>query len=135
MAINVNPIKGIPKAIQNRVLVTDMHFGEQTTESGIILKSDDGKAHGIYSRWGRVYSKGPKNTDPYQIGDWILVEHGRWTRSFDIEVDEDKVLTIRMVEAESILAWSDEKPSGIQLGAEYSNGQGVDIDPSAFVTQ
>jgi len=59
MAININTIKGKPKAIGNRVLVTDMHFGEQKTASGIIVQSDDGKAHGVYSRWGKVYSKGP----------------------------------------------------------------------------
>jgi hypothetical protein len=135
MSININPIKGKPRAIGNRVLVSDMHFGEQKTNSGIILKSDDGKAHGIYSRWGKVYSKGPKNTDPYNVGDWILVEHGRWTRSFDMELSDDNIVTVRMIEAESILAWSDEKPSGVQLGNEYSDGQGVDIDPSLFTNQ
>ena len=135
MSININPIKGKPRAIGNRVLVSDMHFGEQKTNSGIILKSDDGKAHGIYSRWGKVYSKGPKNTDPYNVGDWILVEHGRWTRSFDMELSDDNIVTVRMIEAESILSWSDEKPSGVQLGNEYSDGQGVDIDPSLFTNQ
>ena len=42
-------------------------------------------------------------------------------------------LIIRMVEAESILAVSDEKPDDVILGKEYNDGQGVDIDPSQFV--
>jgi hypothetical protein len=133
MAININTIKGKPKAIGNRVLVTDMHFGEQTPASGIIVQSDDGKAHGVYSRWGKVYSKGPRNTDPYEVGDWILVEHGRWTRSFNIEAD-DQELEVRMVEAEAVLAMSDEKPSGFQIGQEFDTAPDT-VDPQSFINQ
>lgn len=129
MATNINTIKGTPRAVGNRVLVTDMHFGEQTTKSGLIIKSDDGTTRGIYPRWAKVYSKGPKNNDPYEIGQWVLIEHGRWTRSVKIETDDDGEIEIRMVETESILGYSDEKPDSVQIGAEYTNGQGVDINP------
>lgn len=131
MAVNIKKIKGTPRAIGNRVLVTDMHFGEQKTKGGIILTSDDGKTRGIYSRWAKVFSKGPDNTDPYNVGDWILVEHGRWTRGMSIETDEGD-FEIRMVETESILAYSDKKPDGITIGAEYNDGEHATIDPSAF---
>ena len=134
MSNNINAIKGQPKAIGNRVLVTDMHFGEQTTASGLIIKDDDGTTRGIYPRWGRVYDKGPKNTDPYTIGEWILVEHGRWTRGIKIDTNEGEV-EVRMVETESILAYSDEKPDGVQLGTEYNDGEHATVDPSAFVNQ
>jgi len=132
MAKNINNIKGTPRAVGNRVLVTDMYFGEQKTKSGLILRNDDGETRGIYPRWGKVYSKGPENTDEYQIGDWILIEHGRWTRSLKLESEKDGEIEIRMVEAESVLATSNEKPKGIQIGAEYTDGP-VDIDPSSFV--
>lgn len=131
MALNLKTIKGNLKAVSNRVLVSDMHFGEQKTAAGLIIKSDDGETRGIYPRWGKVYTKGPKNNDPYEKGQWILIEHGRWTRSMNVETDEGE-LELRMVEAESILAYSDEKPSGVQIGAEYTDGP-VDIDPSSFV--
>ena len=72
-------IKGSLKPIQNRVLVSHMHFGEQKTAGGLIIRSDDGETRGIYPRWGKVYAKGPTNDDAYEIGDWVLVEHGRWT--------------------------------------------------------
>jgi len=133
MAININTIKGTPRAIGNRVLVSDMHFGDQTTSSGIIIKSDDGKAHGVYARWGKVFDKGPKNKDPYKIGDWILVEHGRWTRGFNIEVGNEEK-EIRMVEAESVLAMSDEKPSGVQIGQEFDTAPDA-VDPQSFINQ
>jgi co-chaperonin GroES (HSP10) len=129
---NLNAISGKPRAIGNRVLVTDMYFGEQTTKSGIIISDDDGKTRGIYPRWCKVYSKGPTNTDPYNIGDWILVEHGRWTRGMLID-DGDEEKEIRMVETESILAYSDEKPKDtLTLGQEYSDGP-VEFAPEHFM--
>ena len=132
MAINLSKITGTPKAVGNRVLVTDMYFGEQKTESGLIIKDDDGTTRGIYPRWAKVYSKGPDNNDEYSIGQWILVEHGRWTRSFTVETPEGE-LEIRMVEAESILGYSDNKPNDVYIGAEYSDGEHATVDPSAFV--
>lgn len=133
MAINyANTIKGDLRPLGNRVLVSDMYFGEQKTKSGLILRSDDGTTRGIYPRWGKVYAKGPDNDDDYNVGDWILVEHGRWTRSVEIENENGK-FELRMVEAESILAFSDEKPDGVQIGNEYSNGESTTFDPSSFV--
>lgn len=124
----MHKVKGSVRAINNRVLVSHMHFGEQTTKSGLIIKTDDGTTRGIYPRWGKVYDKGPRNDDPYKIGDWVLVEHGRWTRG--VELND---ITIRMVEAESILAYSETKPEDVQIGAEYKDGEHATIDPSSFV--
>lgn len=134
MSQNINPIKGKPRAIGNRVLVTDMYFGEQVTKGGIILGNDDGKTRGIYPRWAKVYSKGPDNKDNYSVGEWILIEHGRWTRGIKISTEENEEIEIRMVEAESILAYSDEKPNSVQIGAEYADGEHATVDPSAFIT-
>ena len=110
-------IKGTLTPIKNRVIVSDMHFGEQITRSGLIITDDDGGTRGIYPRWGKVHSKGPDNKDSYNIGDWILVEHGRWTRGVKID-DGTGEETLRMVEAESILAFSSEKPDDVRIGDE-----------------
>jgi len=110
-------VKGTLRPISNRVIVSNMHFGEQKTASGLILTSDDGDSRGIYPRWGQVHAKGPENDDDYNIGDWVLVEHGRWTRGIDID-EGDGEKTLRMVEAESILAFSNEKPEGVQMAEE-----------------
>ena len=120
-------IKGELRPIHNRVIVSDMHFGEQTTKAGLIITADDGNTRGIYPRWGKVYAKGPENTDNYDVGDWVLVEHGRWTRG--VEVND---VMLRMVEAESILAYSDKKPEGVTIGAEYGDGDAATISPEAF---
>lgn len=98
--------------IKDRVLVTDMEFGEQKTAGGIIIASDDGLTRGIHPRWGRIIAKGHSNQDDYEIGDWILIEHGRWTRGVTMESEGNKMV-VRMVEAESILGVSKEKPQDI----------------------
>ena len=110
-------VQGTLRPVRNRVIVSDMYFGEQKTKGGLILTSDDGKSRGIYPRWGKVYAKGPENDDPYNVGDWVLVEHGRWTRGVELD-DGTKDQTVRMVEAESILMWSTEKPDDVYIGIE-----------------
>ena len=132
MAQNINSIKGNPRAKGEDVLVTEMAFGEQTTASGLIIKSDDGKTHGIYPRWAKVFSKGPKNKDEFQVGDWILVMHGRWTRALKINTSDGEI-EIRKVELTSILASSTEKADGLQIGKEYADGEHATIDPSSFI--
>ena len=133
MAVNyTNVIKGKLSPIGNRVIVTDMFFGEQKTNGGLIIKDDDGTTRGIYPRWGRVHAKGPDNKDEYNIGDWVLVEHGRWTRSFNIDEGAGE-RDLRMIETESILMWSTEKPAGVTFGKEYNDGEHATVDPSAFV--
>jgi co-chaperonin GroES (HSP10) len=133
MAQNYTAIKGTPRAIGEEVLVTEIQFGEQTTAGGLILGNDDGKTRGIYPRWGKVYSKGPDNKDEFEVGDWILIAHGRWTRSLKIETTSDGEIEMRKVELSSILAMSKEKPAGTQIGSEYSDGDHATIDPSSFI--
>lgn len=132
MAIQLSKIKGDVAAVGNRVIVSDMYFGEQKTAGGLIIKDDDGTTRGIYPRWAKVYSKGPQNKDDYDIGHWILIEHGRWTRAFTVETPEGEV-ELRMVETESVIGYSEEKPNDIYIGSEYSDGEHATIDPSAFV--
>jgi len=130
MATNLHTIQGDLTPVKNRVLVRDMYFGEQKTASGLIINNDDGTTRGIYPRWGKVYAKGPTNEDEYEVGDWVLVEHGRWTRGVNIHNGKEE-LELRMVEAESVLAVSEEKPSDVSIGKEYSDGP-ADIRPEDF---
>ena len=126
MGIQLSKIKGTPVAVGNRVIVSDMYFGEQKTTGGLIIKDDDGTTRGIYPRWAKVYSKGPRNKDDYDIGHWILIEHGRWTRGMNIEVEGEQ-LEVRMVETESVLAYANEKPDGLTIGATSEHGTVKDM--------
>lgn len=103
--------------IKDRVIVSDMSFDSFQTKGGIILTADDGKVHGIKPRWAKVYAKGKDNTDEYVVGDWILVEHGRWTRGAKIKTDGVEH-TVRMVEAKSVLMWAKQKPEDWYVSKE-----------------
>lgn len=126
MAINLNTIKGKLKPIKDRVLVSDMYFGEQKTSGGLIISDDDGTTRGIYPRWGHVHAKGPSNNEDYNVGDWILIEHGRWTRSVLIDEGDGEV-ELRMIDADNVLMYSSEKPADVQIGAEYAQGDMVEV--------
>lgn len=101
------------RALHDDVIISNMHFGEMKTTSGIILRSDDGKAHGVKPRWGQVYKVGPEQTDVKE-GQWILIEHGRWTRKIKID-DGESEKDIQKVDVNAILAVSDEAPSAEDL--------------------
>jgi len=133
MAVKFGKVfKGTLTPIKDRVLVTDMYFGEQKTKSGLIITNDDGNTRGIYPRWGKVHAKGPDNKDDYQVGDWILIEHGRWTRAFNVD-DGNGAIELRMIDQECIIGYSNEKPNDVYIGDEYANGESTTIDPSNFV--
>jgi len=129
MSYDVKHIK--IRAIHNDVIISDMDFGEIKTTSGIVIRSDDGQSHGIKPRWGRVYKVGPEQKDVKE-GQWILVEHGRWSRKVKIN-DGDSEKEIQKVEVESILAVSDERPTDAYIGQEYGHGSSATIRPEDFV--
>ena len=103
-------VKGTLKPLGDGVLLCDMEFGEEVTKSGIILKSDDGKVEGIKPRWGRVYAIGPEQTD-VKVGDWVLMEHGRWSRAAELENDDGTITKIQQADTQAMLIIANEKPS------------------------
>lgn len=126
MSLTLNPLKGTLTPIRKSVLVSDMYFGEQKTKGGLILRNDDGTTRGIYPRWAKVHAKGPENVEDYQVGDWVLIEHGRWTRS--VRIDEGSgEKELRMIDVDAILLWSNTKPDDVSIGNEYVNGAAATI--------
>jgi co-chaperonin GroES (HSP10) len=103
-------VRGQLKPIRDSILVADMNFDTRVTAAGIILNSDDGKTEGIRPRWGRVYAIGPEQTE-IKLGEWVLVEHGRWTRGFEVANDDGSITIIRKIDNDCILAMADEQPS------------------------
>lgn len=107
-----NTIKGKLTPIKDNLIVEDMNFGERKTKGGIILMDDDGQEHGIRPRWARVYAKGPLNKDDYQVGDWVLVSHGRWSRGLDVEdPDTGEIVKLRRADPDEVLGVSDTQPT------------------------
>lgn len=109
-------VKGNIKPLHKRVAVTDMEFGEKISSSGLIIPSTDGKSSGVHPRWGKVYAKGANNTDEFDVGHWILVEHGRWTRAIIVEQDDGAELKVWVVDENGIIGWSEDKPEDMLVG-------------------
>lgn len=127
----MNVVKGKLRPLRDNVLVTDMSFEEQTTASGIVIQSDDGKSHGIKPRWARVWAIGPEQKD-VQVGEWICIEHGRWTRGVKID-DNGTEIVIRRVEPVSIMLQADEKPNDLYIGEEFNSSPTSNIKPDDFL--
>jgi len=97
--------QGQLRALKKDVIVADMIFDMRITQSGLILPNDNGTGLGIRPRWGQVYAVGPEQQD-VQVGQWVCVAHGRWTRGIDIE-DEEGKRAIRKIDPNDILLSSD----------------------------
>jgi co-chaperonin GroES (HSP10) len=104
-------IAGDIKPLHDSVIVTDMDFNDRKLASGILLLGDDGKTDGIRPRWSKVYAIGPEQQD-IKLGQWILVEHGRWSRGLKIVKDGEEFV-IRRIDPEAIIFVSDEEPENI----------------------
>lgn len=99
------------RAIKDNILCTDADFGDQVTNSGIVIKSNIEKSQGIASRWFKVFEVGP-DVVGLTPGEWVLVEYGRWTDGFDMQDDRlpEGKAKVWKVDPKGCLATSEEKP-------------------------
>ena len=104
-------INGEIKPLHDSVIVTDMDFSGRQLQSGVILLGDDGKTDGIRPRWARVYAVGP-GQNSVSVGQWCLIEHGRWSRGLKIIKDGEEII-IRRADPNAIIFVSDERPENI----------------------
>jgi co-chaperonin GroES (HSP10) len=131
MSYGVKNIK--VRAIKDHVIVKNMDFGEMVSTGGIVIQSDDAKLHGVKPRWAEIYKIGPEQQD-YKVGQWILIEHGRWTRKFAID-DGESEIDIQRVDISAILATADNRPNDFFIGTEVNNGDSVTFRPEDFVNR
>jgi len=108
-------VTGTLRPLGNGVLLSDMEFGEEKTKSGIVLRSDDGKVEGIKPRWGKVWAVGPDQTD-VKVGDWVLMEHGRWSRAAEYENEDGSITKLQKADVNAMMMIADEKPSDVYRG-------------------
>jgi co-chaperonin GroES (HSP10) len=100
--VKIRPLKG-------KVLVTDLERGARVV-NGIIIPNDDGQSRGIRPRWGKVYGVGP-DIKEIKVGQWILMEHARWTRMIKITDDDGTELQLWGVDwPAAVMLVSDEDP-------------------------
>ena len=100
------------RALHDHVLVDLIDAGERISAGGIVVLDDDKKEHGIRPRWGKVCVIGSKQTD-VKVGDYVLIEHGRWTRVSTVQLDSGEIVDLRRVDENAILAVSDSLPNSV----------------------
>lgn len=105
MAIQANAVK----PLKNTILAENIEQGSRVTKGGIILQDDNMKDSGIRPRWCRVYAIGPEVDEQLKPGNWILVEHGRWTRGITVETP-DGTIYLQKIDPNGILLVCDEDP-------------------------
>ena len=132
MSFAFAPKKIKVRALSKDILVVDMDMGDMTTSGGIVIQSDNGKAHGVKPRWAKVYKVGNEVDIDVKVGQWVLIEHGRWTRKINID-DGEGVKDFQKVEIKSIMAVADERPNDFYIGKEFSNGSSMTISPDDFM--
>ncbi len=113
--------------LKDKIFVSDMNFDTEITKSGIILPSDDAKRTGIHPRWAKVWAVGPEQQD-VQVGQWICIEHGRWTRTIEYENEDGSVTELRMVDNDAIMLSSIEKPSDILRSIPVGAGSNINMN-------
>jgi Chaperonin 10 Kd subunit len=94
--------------LRDHVIVTEMNFEGRKLSSGIMLLGDDGSTAGIRPRWAKVFRIGPEQKE-VNIGQWVLVEHGRWTRGLKVEMNGETFI-VRRVDPACIIGVQDEEP-------------------------
>ena len=110
MPVNNTIIRGQKiRPIKDHVLVYEMNFGERKTKAGLILPGDDMRERGLRPRWAKVYAVGPEQKD-IEPGQWVLVAHGRWTRSVKYEIDGKELVELRRADNNDILGTQWEEP-------------------------
>ena len=105
------------RPLKNKILIYNLEKGLRTLSSGIVLLNDDGKQHGIRARWAQIYEVGPE-IDYLEKDQWVLMEHGRWSRGIEIEDG----LTVYTADNVSILATADEIPDTDYVGESTDHG-------------
>ena len=110
-----NVIHSKIRALRNKVLVRNIDQGMRKSKGGIILTQSDAVsdgAAGIRPRWAEVYSVG-SNIDWVKEGQWVLMEHGRWTMPVKLN-DGKSEFDLRQADPDGILGYSEERPEDIQ---------------------
>lgn len=103
-------VNGAIEPLADSVLIHNLKIGEQTV-NGIIVLTDDAVDRGIKPRWAQVHSIGANVTD-IGIDEWVLIDHGRWTRGVRVINDKEETI-IRLIDRSDILCQSNEEPSEV----------------------
>ena len=114
--MNMSPMAG-------KVFVHNFKKGERKIGS-IIISNDDGKAQGIRPRWAQVLATANDVTS-VSAGQWLLIDHGRWSRSINMRESNEESDETLFDETEF---WQVDYPKGILCVSEVEPDDTIMID-------
>jgi co-chaperonin GroES (HSP10) len=101
------------RPLKDNVFVTDLDSGPHKTAAGLLIPDDNMTTRGVRPRWARVWCVGPEVTE-VRSGDWVLIEHARWTTAFELELPGKTVRLWRVEWPKSVLLAADDDPREFQ---------------------
>jgi co-chaperonin GroES (HSP10) len=123
----MSKLKGKVQPLHDKIFVSDMNFDMEVSLGGIHLLSDNAKSTGIHPRWAKVWAIGPKQTE-VKVGEWILIEHGRWTRTIEYENEDGSITELRVVDNNAVMMSADEKPGDAMRSVPVGAGSNVNFN-------
>jgi co-chaperonin GroES (HSP10) len=98
------------KPLPGKLFCVSLEIGLRTSAGGIVLTDDNvlsAGERGVRPRWFQVVNVNSKtNSDDIKIGDYVLVEHGRWSKRFSgTDIDNYSI-----VEEKSVMMVSEDPP-------------------------
>jgi co-chaperonin GroES (HSP10) len=107
-------VKGKIRPLRDKILVKNIDQGMRKSKGGIILASSDrveDGGSGVRARWAEVYAVGSE-IDYLKPGEYVLMEHGRWTKGVQVE-DDGEEFDLRVADPNGILGTSDTRPEDL----------------------
>ena len=95
--------------LKGKIFVSHLDEGMHKTAGGIILTDDAVTERGIRPRWAKV-ALVADDVDYVEVGEWVLIEHGRWTLRTPIDIDGETV-NVWMVDPAALMMASDRNHS------------------------
>ena len=84
-------------------------YVEKKTLGGLIIQDEDATVEAIRPRWFEVTHVGPDQID-VAVGDWVLVEQGRWTSVLYFYQTNRKVDYLFRIDEEGMIGTSNTDP-------------------------
>lgn len=96
------------EAIGDKILaeMIDRPENYKQTKSGILISDKDGTTEAVRPRWFKVHSVGPDIDFELLAGQYVYVDHGRWSSGMKVTDD----LKLYLLDNKDCLAVSDEEP-------------------------
>ena len=111
------------RVLGTTVIVGAMQSGERIVKK-IVIADDNGTQHGIHPRWSQVKYLGEEVTD-LKVGDWVLVDHGRWTREINSDLEGEELRVIEY--PQSVRMVSDVEPEDNMLNDSTEFGRAYNV--------